>query len=79
VAHELTHGLTEHTANLFYWYQSGAINESMSDVFGELIDLATGSDDTPANRWLIGEDLAGGYLRDMADPPARSAGATNAV
>ena len=72
VAHELTHGLTEHTANLFYWYQSGAINESMSDVFGELIDLATGSDDTPANRWLIGEDLAGGYLRDMADPPARS-------
>ncbi len=73
VAHELTHGVTEHTADLFYWYQSGAINESMSDVFGELIDLATGSEDTPANRWLIGESLPAGHLRDMENPPAGKA------
>ncbi len=70
VAHELTHGVTEFTANLFFWYQSGAINESMSDVFGELIDLSHGTDDTPANRWLIGENLPGGALRDMENPPA---------
>ena len=46
VAHELAHGVIQHTAGLVYWYQSGAINESMSDVFGELVDLAdgTGSD-----------------------------------
>lgn len=70
VAHELTHAVTEFSAGLFYWYQSGAINESISDVFGELVDLAHGADDTPANRWLIGEDLPNGALRDMASPPA---------
>lgn len=69
VAHELAHGVTEHTADLFYWYQSGAINESMSDVFGELVDLTTGTD-PPSARWLIGEDLAGGAIRSMSDPPA---------
>ena len=42
VAHELTHGVTQHTAGLVYWYQSGAINESMSDVLGELADQADG-------------------------------------
>jgi len=74
VAHELTHGVTQATASLLYWYQSGAINESMSDVFGELVDLAavTGAD-TPDTRWQLGEDLVprlGGVARDMSDPPA---------
>jgi hypothetical protein len=73
VAHELTHGVTQHTAGLVYWYQSGAINESMSDVFGELVDLSDGvGDDAPELRWRLGEDLpasAGGATRDMADPP----------
>ncbi|WP_343424179.1 hypothetical protein [Candidatus Amarolinea dominans] len=36
VAHELTHGVTEHESDLFYYYQSGAINESFSDLWGEL-------------------------------------------
>ena len=35
VGHELTHGVTDFSAHLFYYYQSGAINESLSDVFGE--------------------------------------------
>jgi Zn-dependent metalloprotease len=35
VAHELTHGVTQHESNLFYYYQSGAINESFSDLWGE--------------------------------------------
>jgi hypothetical protein len=73
VAHELTHGVIQHTAGLVYWYQSGAINESMSDVFGELVDLADGTgSDGPELRWRLGEDLpaeSGGVTRDMADPP----------
>ena len=73
VAHELAHGVTQHTAGLVYWYQSGAINESMSDVFGELVDLADGTGgDGPEQRWRLGEDLpagSGGAARDMADPP----------
>ena len=73
VAHELAHGVIQHTAGLVYWYQSGAINESMSDVFGELVDLADGTgSDGPELRWRLGEDLpveSGGVTRDMADPP----------
>jgi uncharacterized repeat protein (TIGR01451 family) len=72
IFHEFTHGVTEFSAGLFYWYQSGAINESFSDVFGELIDLANGPEDTPGNRWLIGEDLPNGHLRDMQDPTTRA-------
>ena len=34
VGHELTHGVTENTSALFYYYQSGAINESLSDIWG---------------------------------------------
>jgi Zn-dependent metalloprotease len=73
VAHELGHGVIQHTAGLVYWYQSGAINESMADVVGELVDLADGyGSDGPELRWQLGEDLpggAGGVTRDMADPP----------
>ncbi|WP_110240488.1 M4 family metallopeptidase [Nocardioides gilvus] len=74
VAHELTHGIIERTAKLFYHYQSGAINESIADVFGELIDQATTeSHESPADRWRIGEDLPTklfprGGLRDMRTP-----------
>ncbi|MCP4200802.1 MAG: M4 family metallopeptidase, partial [bacterium] len=38
-AHELTHAVTERTANLFYYMQSGALNESFSDIFGEAMDF----------------------------------------
>lgn len=41
-AHELTHGLTYYTAELIYQNQSGQLNESYSDVFGELVDLFNG-------------------------------------
>ncbi len=67
VAHELTHGVTEHDSGLFYYYQSGAINESLSDVFGELFDLANGPD-PEGDKWLIGEESAIGVIRDMAKP-----------
>ena len=74
VGHELGHGVTDFSSHLFYYYQSGAINESLSDVFGELIDLGNGSgNDTAGVRWLLGEDIPGiGAIRDMENPPAFS-------
>jgi len=70
VAHELTHGVTDSESNLFYYYQSGAINESLSDAWGEFIDQTNGTGtDAPANRWQIGEDAPIlGVIRNMADP-----------
>lgn len=76
VAHEYTHAVTEHASSLYYWHQSGAINEALSDIFGEFIDLSTpgdGSDDT-TKRWQMGEDLPagpnfpGGAIRNLLDP-----------
>ena len=71
VGHELTHGVTENESNLYYFWQSGAINESFSDVWGEFVDLTNGKGtDTPATRWQMGEDLPAsiGVIRNMADP-----------
>jgi len=70
VAHELTHAVTEFSASLIYQYESGALNESYSDIFGETVDLRNGSGtDTPAVRWQMGEDLPGtGAGRNMMDP-----------
>lgn len=61
VAHEWTHAVTQYTAGLIYNGQSGALNESFSDVFGAMVD----SDD-----WLMGEDTPIGVIRSLADPPA---------
>lgn len=73
VAHELTHGVTEYESGLYYYMQSGAINEAFSDIWGEFIDLyydtATDNDD-PSVRWKMGEDIPIGAIRDMANPPA---------
>ena len=66
--HELTHGVNGSESNLFYYYQSGALDEALADTFGELFDLST--PDAPADRWKIGEDSAIGTIRNMADPPA---------
>jgi Zn-dependent metalloprotease len=73
IGHELTHGVTEFSSGLLYFYQSGAINEAMSDIFGEFVDLTTPSlgNDAPGVRWRIGEDLPIGVIRNMANPPAR--------
>jgi Zn-dependent metalloprotease len=63
--HEMTHGVVQNTANLEYKGQSGAINESMADIFGCMIDRAD---------WQIGEDVTKtsyiptGCLRDLSDP-----------
>jgi len=53
VAHEMTHGITDFSANLIYLNESGALNESFSDIFGEVIERhIRGSND-----WLIGADF----------------------
>jgi hypothetical protein len=71
VGHELTHGVTDFSSHLFYYYQSGAMNESFSDIWGEFVDLENGrGTDTPAVRWKMGEDIPGGAIRDMSNPPA---------
>ncbi len=71
VAHELTHGVTEHESNLFYFYQSGAINESLSDVWGEFVDLYRATENDGGDlRWAVGEDITGlGAIRNMQNPP----------
>ncbi len=69
VAHELTHAVTEYSANLFYYYQSGALNESFSDIFGQTVDFVRGAgDDTGIARWRLAEDLSIGAIRDMMTP-----------
>ena len=71
VAGEFTHGVTEYSSNLLYYYQSGSINDSFSDLWGEFIDQTNGAGtDTPAVKWLLGEDVQGlGAIRDMKNPP----------
>lgn len=71
VAHELTHAVTNYTADLFYYMQSGALNESFSDILGETVDLSDSlGNDSPGVRWQLGEDLSGGAIRSLMNPPA---------
>ncbi|MEU7169654.1 M4 family metallopeptidase [Streptomyces morookaense] len=66
IGHELTHGVTQHTANLEYYGQSGALNESLSDVFGSLIkQYALGQTADQAD-WLIGQGLLGPTIHGVA-------------
>lgn len=66
--HEVTHGLTSNTANLVYSYESGALNESFSDIFGISIDILNRPGHPNAN-WVLGDDLSLS-IRDMANPNA---------
>jgi Zn-dependent metalloprotease len=73
IAHELFHGITEHTAELVYESQSGALNESMSDIFGIIIrnwHLAPAPGDVSTWSWEIGPGLGSGGnpLRSMDNP-----------
>jgi hypothetical protein len=70
VAHEFTHGVTQYESDLFYYYQSGAINESFSDLWGEYYDQSNGlGTDTAAVKWRIGEDAGDPGMRSMSNPP----------
>ncbi|GAB4505901.1 MAG: hypothetical protein Kow00123_00390 [Anaerolineales bacterium] len=73
VAHEMTHGVTSHESNLYYYMQSGAINEGFSDIWGEFVDLTNGKgNDSAGVRWLMGEDLPIGWGRSMSNPPLKN-------
>ena len=73
IAHELTHGVTGDEARLVYLGQAGALNESISDVFGSLVKQYARGETAAEADWLIGEGLftsnvAGIALRSMKAP-----------
>ncbi|RMB84138.1 M4 family metallopeptidase [Streptomyces shenzhenensis] len=73
IGHELTHGVTQYTANLAYLGQSGALNEHLSDVFGSLVEQYAKGETAEEASWLIGEELLrpgvhGVALRSMRAP-----------
>jgi len=57
IAHELTHGVTEFTAGLDYHNQPGALNESISDVFGSLVKQWVRKETADQADWLIGAEV----------------------
>jgi Zn-dependent metalloprotease len=67
--HEITHAVTEHSANLVYQDESGAMNESFSDIFGTCIEFFG---DSAHADWLEGEDIMVNHagLRSLANPKA---------
>ncbi len=66
MAHELTHGVTQFTAGLRYRAQSGALNESFSDVFGSLVKQRSLGQTADQADWLIGEGIMGPRLPGAA-------------
>jgi bacillolysin len=63
--HEISHGLTSFSSNLVYSYESGALNEGFSDIFGTAIEFYA----RPGNaNWLIGSDFY--TIRSMSNPNA---------
>ncbi len=80
VAHEYGHAITQYTSNLVYSFESGALNESFSDIMGTLVEFAKQPggtagypDATPGHSdWLMGEDCwlpnTGDALRDISNP-----------
>jgi len=76
VAHEITHGVTEFTSDLIYRDESGALNESFSDIIGTAVEMFFQPRGTGLMQadYLIGEDVVrgggAGGIRSMADPMA---------
>lgn len=73
VGHEYTHAITEYSANLEYQSESGALNESFSDIIGTAVEFNVGM----SPDWLIGEDYVinsngNAFSRSMSNPNAAS-------
>ncbi|WP_416730424.1 M4 family metallopeptidase [Fictibacillus sp. JL2B1089] len=74
--HEMTHGVISKTANLTYQGESGAINESLADIFGALSEMHSHGLTSPSE-WELGEDIytpnvpGDGGLRSMSNPKTR--------
>lgn len=65
ISHEFTHGVTEYTAGLEYQKESGALNESFSDIFGTVVEFTKFSSGAS---WIIGKNSFS--LRNMSNPNA---------
>jgi Zn-dependent metalloprotease len=65
VGHELTHGVTQYEAQLQYYYESGALNESFSDIFGKAIEFNAFGDTAT---WQLAKHYRDGGLRDFSNP-----------
>ncbi|CAH0123261.1 Protease PrtS [Microbacterium sp. Bi121] len=73
IGHELAHGVIQHTANLEYQGQPGALNESIADVFGALTEQYAEGQAADQASWLIGagiftDEVQGVALRSMIEP-----------
>ena len=73
IGHELAHGVVQHTANLEYQGQPGALNESIADVFGALTEQYALGQTADQASWLIGAEIftdavEGAALRSMIAP-----------
>ena len=73
IAHELTHGVVEYSGGLAYSGQSGALNESLADVFGALAEQHAAGQEAAEATWLIGEGIftdavQGTALRSLRAP-----------
>ena len=71
VGHELTHGVVQYETNLAYQDQSGALNESLADIFGSMIKQRVLNQDAASADWLIGENVLRGKqyaLRSLKAP-----------
>lgn len=71
--HEITHGITQKTGGVFYWGQAGALNEHISDVFGELIQQKHRGQTAEQADWVIGDGIwkdgvKGTGIRNMLNP-----------
>jgi len=73
IGHELTHGITQHESGLLYRGQPGALNESISDVFGALVSQYASRELAEESDWIIGKGLFtanvnGRGIRSLKEP-----------
>jgi hypothetical protein len=80
IGHEMSHGITGYTSNLYYEGESGGMNEASSDIFGSMIEgyakRAPGTDDkvpNGLNNWDMGEQIGPRALRNMVKPSSDGA------
>jgi len=70
VAHEIGHAVCEKTANLVYSYESGAMNEGFSDIWGACVEAFSKNDNNLV--WEIGEEIGTSPLRSMSNPNSQN-------
>lgn len=73
IGHELSHGVVQYSANFVYEGQSGALNESVADVFGALVEQYAAGEPADEASWLIGvglftDEVEGDAIRSLAEP-----------